>query len=160
MEPPEFQMSGLPTITGSELTDLLSIAGQCPDYGGQAVYWSRALVNKEYPYLTWDDEDICQDTLGSPGFRDIPTKKVFGALISHPEFTSSPNPSNGIVNITASEDFSGRIIVKDIIGRELYAGTYVPGMNIDLAKYSGLLIINWITSKGDILSTTKQVILK
>lgn len=155
----DYLVSGLPQLTGMELGILLAIAAQCPDYGGKAVYWSRSLVNKEYPFLTWNDDNLCQDTLGAnlveqdPHFRRTASDTI--------GMTISPNPSTGVVTIRGAElEGGGRIIVTDITGKRLVSATYKPGMQLDLSLWPGLVYVGVYDGTGRLVYMGKQVIIR
>lgn len=155
----DYLVSGLPQLTGMELGILLGVAAQCPDYGGKAVYWARSLVNKEYPFLTWDDDDICQDTLGASLAEQEPHFRRSASATTG--MTSSPNPSNGVVTIRGAEpEEGGRVIVTDVTGRQLVSTTYKPGMQLDLSAWPGMVYIGVYDAAGRLVHIEKQVIIR
>lgn len=148
-------------LSPTALDTLLEIAGQCPDYGGQAVYWSRALVNKEYPNLTWTDETICQDTLGSPFVSDEQSFNRLN-LFSQETFdvVTNPNPSTGLVKISGPQNFEGLLIIRNVNGQHLNTFKYIPTMDLDLSDSSGVLFLSWIDNSGKVVHTHRQIILE
>lgn len=139
----------------AEVTSLLEIANQCPEYGGHAVYWSRSLLNKEYPNLSWNDDILCTDTLGYL-LQEPPVIALKQATFG---YHSYPNPSNGSLQVMAPADFRGFIEVLDAKGSVIYKSAYQPDMRINLLTTSGLVFIKWTDPESRLLHIAKHVIL-
>jgi len=140
----------------AEISALLTIAHQCPDYGGQAVYWSRALLNRVYPDLIWDDGLLCADTLG---YQFVPPPIQALSRIND-GYRSYPNPSTGYLMLSAPAEYSGMIELLDSRGSILYRHTYDVSSRIALPDYTGVVFIKWMDQSGNLLHLGRHIILK
>ncbi|MBK8193686.1 MAG: T9SS type A sorting domain-containing protein [Lewinellaceae bacterium] len=87
-------------IASSDMETLLSIAGQCPLEGGDAVYEARSLVS-HLAGMEFDDRDLC----GTQN-RQVKGKKspTLDRVIVF------PNPTTGQINWTGAENVAIRVL--------------------------------------------------
>ncbi|HQW56912.1 MAG TPA: right-handed parallel beta-helix repeat-containing protein [Saprospiraceae bacterium] len=138
------------------LDQVLVIAGECPDYGGPAVFWSRSLISGLYPNYDWDDNMLCQDTLGFTG-EHIPIEQRSN---NDEAFSSFPNPGSGLIKCSAPNEFAGSIEILDFTGKSLIRKKYITGVNLNMEGYSGVFLIVWRDDSENIIHVNKQIIIK
>ena len=107
---------GVQDIDARSLSELQSIAVQCPILGGAAVYRARDLVYK-YNRVIYNDHDIC--TTQGISFRVVKPKGEKGKVDTDLVFSIFPNPSTTFTvlksNHTIDNDLP--ITISDTYGR-------------------------------------------
>ncbi|MCC6412641.1 MAG: T9SS type A sorting domain-containing protein, partial [Saprospiraceae bacterium] len=135
------------SLSGSDITELEAIAGQCPLEGGDAVYEARAIVT----YLlgtTYDDTELCNI---QERFYPAPTVEA----IAKP--TAYPNPTSGLVIF---KGYTGAFDVRvlDNLGRTVHF-TQVTDNLLNLSSLQeGLYRIQVILPDGAIHTHTVVLI--
>ncbi len=87
----EFKGYGLSTLSNN-LSELLSIAHQCPYAGGQAVYQARAMIEMLDESIEYFDDNVC---LQSGIFKT----QINGGYDAVNYINISPNPANELLTI-------------------------------------------------------------
>lgn len=133
------------------VSDLLSVGLQCIYEGGPAVLKARNLLHSQYPFLLFNDYDLCNNT----SFRKSGEKPTQSSL-SQSDLFVYPNPAtnqltclfkNGsIVEIT---DLTGRVVLSEPIPENSLSLTI--GIS-DLAQGSYVVVLK---SEDGILKQTK-----
>ncbi|MBL0051202.1 MAG: T9SS type A sorting domain-containing protein [Bacteroidetes bacterium] len=120
--------------------ELTAIAYTHPFYGGQAVYWARAILHI-------DVVDIL------PPFRRGKPKNATTTIIEN-ALTYYPNPANNILNIASKNKFTidSRIIIKNqlgqiVIAHELPFNKIETALNIESLKAGCYFICYFTNSK-------------
>jgi len=141
-------------------SQLIDIANLCPDYGGPAVYWARALLRNAFPTITWNDADLCtgldslMDTVPSQEFR----KSALGESVI--ELKISPIPSTGRLNISITKNVSGILIVYNNIGQKVKEYINPSSIDmIDLSGMSGIFYLKLVDDSENVLLTKKCIII-
>lgn len=141
------------------MQNLLFVANQCPDYGGKSVYMARALVLHSLPNMHWDDALLCLDTLGNNSIRRNEQQNL---LLQDTEslFAVSPNPSNGRINVMASDSFNGTIKIFDMYGNKIMQHDYSPELQLTINNYSGVFFVVWEDNNHQVVHLNRVFILK
>lgn len=136
---------------GDTVSTLEMIAYMHPFYGGQAVYWARAILHI-------DVVDIL------PPFRRGKPKNATTTIIEN-ALTYYPNPANNILNIASKNKFTidSRIIIKNqlgqiVIAHELPFNKIETALNIERLK-AGCYFICYFTNSKQV-SASKLIIIK
>lgn len=146
------------TIDIQDRNTLLSIANQCPDLGGDAVYKARSLYQLYDQDISWNDSLICAN---SQSFTIPPNT----ALSINENLELWPNPANGYVNIMLPKKLAGRIEIQvyDLWGRshyDLILDEYNPIIEVDLNHLQqGAYFVHLLADKH-IIGTKKLIISK
>ncbi len=143
------------------VSDLLDIAALCPDYGGPAVHWARALLRNAIPNITWND------TLECAGVDSLVAKVNSEEFKNKNEDKSekvtmgiSPVPSTGVVSIIISGANESNLFVYDNIGNLIRYYRKAPQtINIDLSGRPGIYYFKLINLNGKELITKKSIII-
>ncbi len=117
---------GISSLNTSQANDLLAIAGQCPNTGGQAVIRARALYNIFIPQHF--DNSACSNQ----GLQ-LATPDLNASIEAGLAFIK-PNPSGGIIELiipstTIEQGYDGWLL-RDLTGRTLLSSQrYLPVAN-------------------------------
>ena len=133
------------------VSDLMSVALQCIYEGGPAVLKARNLLHSQYPFLLFNDYDLCNNT----SFRKS-GKKPTESSLSQSDLFVYPNPATNQLtclfkngNIIEITDLTGRIVAVE----KILENTLSLTINIsDLAQGSYVVVLK---SKDGILKQTK-----
>ncbi|MCO6493665.1 MAG: T9SS type A sorting domain-containing protein, partial [Phaeodactylibacter sp.] len=108
---------GVDTFTEAQITDLWTIANQCPLAGGDAVFMARSLYSLIDPLVKYEDEERCAS---EPEARPKTTK-----VNAVSAFRLIPNPARNEIQITFAQPLDGNatIVIYDTQGRmqQVYA---------------------------------------
>jgi hypothetical protein len=116
------------------LTNLFSIANQCPLSGGEAVFKARAMVRLANDSLDWDDDQLCTQ----PELRkESEQLQAFGgehALLF-------PNPTKGRLVVKFSKALTAdmQISIRNIHGQRMANYTLLKGIDtfeMDVSSFS------------------------
>lgn len=153
----QYYLGGLVEMPDYEARPFLSIAALCPDYAGPAVNRARSFVMGLYPQLFWDDSN-CDDFTPAPLVNQDLDARIKNKQVND-AFRAYPNPSSGMVVISAPEDFTGRILIRNIFGQIVSNKLYLKNMMVDLGFTAGQFIFIFIDNENKVVSSIKQVIL-
>jgi Secretion system C-terminal sorting domain len=142
-------------LTVNELTDLQSIAHQCPLMGGAAVAHARTIISA-YTDEVYDDSEACA---------------IFGIQARRTEITSLsvkvfPNPADMVVNLKWEEkkEGTGVVVLLNAVGIEVLEqvikfNEHWASINVEDLP-SGLYFISIKDEKGILLSEEKVSVIK
>lgn len=136
-------------ITSSDMETLLSIAGQCPLEGGDAVYEARSLVS-HFASTEFDDQDLCgtQNRQARKGKQGITSRIVV-----------FPNPTTGELYLGGIfGELTARVF--NSLG-ELKIDTRITGNRLDIgALPNGMYTVQLFSTTGAMLANAKVVLVK
>lgn len=92
---------GIAQLDNNQFNRIGSVAFQCPDQGGKAVYRARALYNLNVPFH-FDDGQICANGGGNAG------KNPQFLKVAETGFGLFPNPANTVLSIKLEGDVTGK----------------------------------------------------
>jgi hypothetical protein len=145
-------------VAENYVTQLYSIAVQCPYSGGNAVFKARAILESMYDTIYWDDVNLC---FGEGIYRQAKgNQKAFANNI-----IVQPNPSSGILEIvkTYSLNNNCNVIIKNSLGAVLLEQTIdcKQGTEIIDAKMlrNGIYTVS-IISDNTVEQVQKVIIIK
>ena len=100
------------SISENDLNNLLAIASQCPQDGGDGVYRARALYAQYFPDEVFRDFD-CESVEFRRNQNSIEELGI--------DFILKPNPANNVVQIDFknNSDFSGSIRIVNALGEHI-----------------------------------------
>ncbi|MEO0311181.1 MAG: Secretion system C-terminal sorting domain [Bacteroidota bacterium] len=149
--------SGTHEITTEQAYSNSEIAHQCPLSGGKSVYLARTLYYKLHPGELYDDEAICLQ-------EDIIFRKANPFTRFNNKLTVFPNPTTGIITVTASNAvIEGSVIVYDIAGKAIFKQKElkeINSFNIDLSSLHNAIYILKVFDGQTELTTEKITIIK
>ncbi len=126
----------------------------CPFVGGKAVYQARALLYFETNTLIYDDDALCDASIGSRYSEE-----------NLPQYTLYPNPADKSFNIKYSDSFGDNadLIIEDLSGRWLKQVNLPAKFNIKQLDVSdlpnGLYMIK-VLSEGKCIFNQKLVLIR
>jgi hypothetical protein len=135
-----------------ELLD--SIASQCPNMGGNAVYLARNLLNLTGTFSMYDDHENCQ-------FPPQPLTSDNNSPVSSLAFKLMPNPANHFIFIKGSEDWPVcDLVLTNQLGQVVY---YLP--NVSAGKIvvpvnhlpNGVFLLR-MSNAGDVVFSQKVIV--
>ncbi len=128
-------------VANSDKAALEAYATDCSDLNGEAIHLARAMANT-YNRTYYDIYDGCLESA-----EPRVTLKLKDVDVS-----VAPNPTNGIVNMTFSSEFTGSINVFNSSGQKVHA-KFIDKINlatIDLSnEVGGLYFLKTTSSSGD-----------
>ncbi len=124
-------------FTQQQVTDLQTVAAQCPLTGGPAVHEARAMASK-FGFKMYNDKALC--ATHGVNYRTAKPKEEMKSETGL-SFTVYPNPANNIVNIQANQalESNGEIQIYDIYGRIIERVSLANNANsagIDISTWS------------------------
>ncbi|MFN8166428.1 MAG: T9SS type A sorting domain-containing protein [Bacteroidia bacterium] len=133
------------------VSDLMSVGLQCVYEGGPAVLKARNLLHSQYPFLLFNDYDLCNNT----SFRKS-GKKPTSSLESSTDLFVYPNPATNQVSCLFT---SGVVIeITDLTGRAILS-EQIPenslSLTIDISDLTQGSYIVVLKSRDGILKKTK-----
>ena len=133
------------------VSDLLSVGLQCIYEGGPAVLKARNLLHSQYPFLLFNDYDLCNNT----SFRKS-GKKPTSSLESPTDLFVYPNPATNQISCLFNKgtlieitDLTGRVVLNEQIPENSLSLTI--GIS-DLSQGSYVVVLK---SEDGILKQTK-----
>lgn len=136
-------------IASSDMETLISIAGQCPLEGGDAVYEARALVS-HLAGTEFDDRDLC-------GVQNRQSRKGKQELTN--QIVIFPNPTTGELFLdVVTGGITARVF--NLLG-ELKMDTPVAGNRLDMnALPDGMYTVQFLSIDGQLLANAKVLLIK
>ena len=135
-------------IASSDMETLISIAGQCPLEGGDAVYEARSLVS-HLSGMEFDDRDLCGTQNRQSKGKKSPTLDRVIVF---------PNPTTGQINWTGAENVAIRVLnaqgqlVREIRGTDGFA--YLGNLP------QGVYVVQVFSAENVLLTTQKILLVK
>mgnify|MGYP000901936221 CR=1 FL=1 len=136
-------------IASSDMETLISIAGQCPLEGGDAVYEARALVS-HLAGTEFDDRDLC-------GVQNRQSRKGKQELTN--QIVIFPNPTTGELFLdVVTGGITARVF--NLLG-ELKMDTPFAGNRLDMnALPDGIYTVQLLSIDGQLLANAKVLLIK
>lgn len=148
-------MQGIDTLTSQQMTDLVVIAEQCPNQGGDAVWQARAMVD----WVTHSANDFGDSCTGEN------TRLIGADSTLHQQSNVYPNPNAGSVTVEYElhETSNATFEVLDLTGRVISVtrlDTKQTQQIIDLVELANGPYIYKIIGDGDLVDTGTLIISK
>ncbi len=136
-------------IASSDMETLISIAGQCPLEGGDAVYEARSLVS-HLSGMEFDDRDLC-------GTQNRQVKR--NTRITNSKVVLFPNPTTGDINLEGTPEVV-HVRVFNTLG-ELKIETRIAGKRLSIGTLpAGMYTVHLYSMEGLLLANTKVILIK
>lgn len=138
-------------VANSDKAALEAYAIDCSDLNGEAIHLARAMANT-YNRTYYDLYDGCIES----------TEPRVTLKLNDVEISVAPNPTNGIVNMTFSSEFTGSIDVFNSSGQKVHT-VFIDKINlatIELSNEVGGLYFLKTTSSSGATKEFKVILIK
>ncbi len=119
---------GIYTFTAQEQADLLFVATQCPDAGGEAVIDARILYDRINPKMDYDDNIICTPY---GYFRTVQNSNPSGVKQDIMVFSLYPNPASEKIRVSYSLSESAELSFCSAAGQQVFSVILKSGSRIE-----------------------------
>lgn len=146
-------------FTNEQLSDIFSIANQCPDAGGPAVYSARSLYALVNDTIIYNDDSLC----ASIAREFLPENEQ--ADENNNDVIMYPNPTSTEVNFYFYHSLDNPVIIQfyNILGVKFYEKQIFNGANdamINTTDFSDGIYLVRIINNNEVIYFNKLVIQK
>lgn len=133
-----------------DISTILAIARQCPDFGGLAVFQARSLAAMLGEDAIYNNEDLCG--------KEAKNESKRLSFSTNGNLQVYPNPTQSELIVSSGEEVISKISLTDVLGRETYNFQAYPKSqvfqhSIDVSDYrSGIYVLTLKLGDGETIS--------